>query len=185
MNLLVAACWIAFLIYWAISSRSVKRTTERQGRVARASHLGLLALAALLLAMPWRIYPLDLPLTPDGAAAGAMGGGLCLLGLALAIWSRHTLAGNWSAEIAFKQEHELVERGPYGYVRHPIYGAMSLMFIGTALVDGRIHAWLGLLVVLASFWVRLRQEEALMMRHFPGAYASYRRRVKALVPFVF
>ena len=39
--------------------------------------------------------------------------------------------------------------------------------------------------MLTSFWVKLRQEEALMMRHFPAAYEAYRRRVKALVPFLF
>jgi protein-S-isoprenylcysteine O-methyltransferase Ste14 len=59
---------------------------------------------------------------------------------------------------------------------------MLLMFIGTALVVGQLHAWLG---VLISFWVKLRQEEVLMSRHFPSAYETYRRRVKALVPFLF
>jgi protein-S-isoprenylcysteine O-methyltransferase Ste14 len=185
MNLLVGACWLVFMLYWAISSRWVKRTAERQGWLARASYLGLLGIAAVLLGVPWRINPLDVPITPRDAATGTVGTALCLLGLVVAIWARHTLGDNWSSDVTFKQGHELIQRGPYNYARHPIYSGLLLMLIGTALVIGRLHAWLGLLVLLVSFCIKLRQEEALMMRHFPAAYETYRRRVKALVPFLF
>jgi protein-S-isoprenylcysteine O-methyltransferase Ste14 len=173
------------MIYWALSSRSVKPTAERRGRLARASYLCLVGFGAVLLAIPWRVHPLDVPVTPTDAATATVGVSLCLLGLAVAIWARHTIADNWSSDVTFKHGHELIERGPYHYVRHPIYSGMLLMFIGTSLVIGRLHAWFGLLVMLTSFWVKLRQEEALMMRHFPAAYETYRRRVKALVPFLF
>src|SRR5437764_564333 len=90
-----------------------------------------------------------------GCEQAAAGLSLCLLGLAFAIWARHILAGNWSSDVTLKHGHELIQRRPYNYVRHPIYGGMLLMFIGTALVNGRFHAWLGVLVLLISFLVKL------------------------------
>jgi len=41
-----------------------------------------------------------------------------------------------------------------------------------------------LLLILLGFWIKLRQEERLMLQHFPDAYPLYRREVKALIPFV-
>jgi protein-S-isoprenylcysteine O-methyltransferase Ste14 len=180
----IGICWIVFVAYWTVTARTVKPTAERQAAAGRALHLGVLVVAGLLLAGVWRPYPLDLRIIPHGAAADGGGIVICVLGLACAIWARRTLAGNWSASVNLKRGHELIQSGPYGYVRHPIYTGMLLMFFGSALVGGRLNPWLGFLVAVAGFWLKLRQEEALMMRHFPDAYPDYRRRVKAIVPFV-
>ena len=59
------------------------------------------------------------------------------------------------------------------------------MFLASALASGRLDGFIGFALCVASFWVKLRQEEALMARHFPEQYAAYRASVKALVPFVF
>src|SRR5881275_3061754 len=57
---------------------------------------------------------------------------LLLLGLAfallLAIWARRAIGSNWSAIVTLKKDHALVTRGPYRYVRHPIYSAILMMF---------------------------------------------------------
>ena len=87
-------------------------------------------------------------------------------------------------DYAVTKRHELVTRGPYRYVRHPIYSAILAMFLATALAIGQLGALVGFVLCFASFWIKLRQEEALMMRHFPNEYPAYRARVKALVPFV-
>ena len=109
---------------------------------------------------------------------------LCALGLLVAIWARRTLAGNWSSDVTFKQGHELVKAGPYRFVRHPIYTGLLLMCLGSALDIGRLRGWLGLVLVFVGFWIKLKQEETLMLQHFPDDYPAYRKQVKALVPFV-
>jgi protein-S-isoprenylcysteine O-methyltransferase Ste14 len=181
----IVGCWAVFVVYWAITAGTAKPTAQRQSLSGRAAYLGLLAIAAGLFAGLWRAHPLDVTIVPRGIATDISSGLVCALGLACAIWARRTLAGNWSASVNLKQGHELIQSGPYAYVRHPIYSGILLMFVGTALVIGRLHAWLGLLVVFASFWIKLRQEDALMARHFPDTYPAYRRRVKALVPHLF
>jgi protein-S-isoprenylcysteine O-methyltransferase Ste14 len=105
--------------------------------------------------------------------------------LLVALWARRTLAGNWSRAVTFKQDHELIQAGPYRFARHPIYTGMILMALGGAVAGGRLHCWLGFLLICAGFWIKLSQEESLLLRHFQADYPAYRARVKALVPFVF
>jgi protein-S-isoprenylcysteine O-methyltransferase Ste14 len=58
------------------------------------------------------------------------------------------------------------------------------MVLGSVAVSGRLDAFIGALAFFCSFWIKLRQEEALMMRHFPESYSAYKRQVKRLLPFV-
>ena len=89
---------------------------------------------------------------------------LGVIGVALAIWARVTLGRNWSGVVTLKQDHELVTSGPYAMVRHPIYTALVLMFLGFSLLFDSVSAWLGLAFICYSFWIKLKQEEALMGR---------------------
>jgi protein-S-isoprenylcysteine O-methyltransferase Ste14 len=116
--------------------------------------------------------------------ARAGGAVVCVFGLLVTMWSRRTLGGNWSSEVAFKQNHELVKTGPYRFARHPIYTGLLLMCLGTAVHAGNLHSWLGLPLLGAGFWIKLKQEEAIILQHFPGEYSAYQKQVKALVPFV-
>ena len=100
------------------------------------------------------------------------------------VWARATLAGNWSADVVFKENHELVERGPYRYVRHPIYSGFILMAAGGILLLGTATALAVLLGLPVLLWLKLSQEEALLTRHFPDEYPRYKARVKALIPFI-
>ena len=127
---------------------------------------------------------LDTRLLPDTLIVHRVGNVTVLIGLIIALWARTVLGGNWSASVTFRDNHELIERGPYRFVRHPIYTGVLLMFCGTAIVIGRGIAFLALLILFLIYWLRLRQEEALLTRHFPEAYRRYKSRTKALIPFV-
>ena len=58
---------------------------------------------------------------------------VCALGLLVAIWSRNVLGTEWSQDVELKQGHKLVQRGPYRFMRHPIYSGHLLMGLGTPL----------------------------------------------------
>lgn len=58
------------------------------------------------------------------------------------------------------------------------------MGLGTAIEIGRLRGWIGLLLWCAGLWIKLKEEEMLMEKHFPNEYPAYRKQVKALVPFV-
>ncbi len=86
--------------------------------------------------------------------------------------------------MTFKQDHELIRSGPYQFVRHPIYTGLLVMALGAAIEIGQLRCWLGIVMMGIGFWIKLSQEERLLVRHFPIEYPLYRTQVKALVPWV-
>jgi protein-S-isoprenylcysteine O-methyltransferase Ste14 len=180
----IKACWIGFIIYWAISALRQRAVAEHAPWVEQLAHKVPVGLGAWLMFVPSRYNPLAAHLPLVQPACGYFGALLCVLGLVGAIWARWTLAGNWSSNVAFKQGHELIERGPYRFVRHPIYTSLLLMGLGTALYFERVGAFAGLLLWFVGFWIKLTQEEQLLTRHFPAEYPAYMSRVKALIPFI-
>ncbi|MGH9486046.1 MAG: methyltransferase family protein [Terriglobales bacterium] len=181
----ILACWIIFIVYWTVSVKQTKAVRKRQSRWEEWSWRGPLCLGCLLLIFARFVPPPDAGLVPATWTWAGVGVVLTVVGLAGAIWARRALGGNWSSAVSAKQGHELVQDGPYRWVRNPIYTGLTLMFLGTALVVGRRSSMLALLLVVIAYWIKLRQEERVMHREFPEAYPAYRRRVKALVPFVF
>jgi protein-S-isoprenylcysteine O-methyltransferase Ste14 len=181
---LIAACWILFVFYWIVSARSIKPAAEHQSWTSMLAHRVPVWLGAILLFMP-RATPFGMMVIPHTVTMESLGVAICMLGLSAAIWSRKTLADNWSSNVEFKQDHKLVERGPYHFVRHPIYTSLLLMCLGTAIVSSRLAAMVSLLLYFTGFWIKLKQEERLLLRHFPDEYPAYQARVKALVPFLF
>ncbi len=182
---IIAACWIIFFLYWLMNAWSVKAAAKRQSWIKNLAHRAPIALGYYLLLFNNAREPLPGVLLSGTASARLLGVVICISGLIGAIWSRNTLAGNWSSNVEFKQGHELVARGPYRFVRHPIYTSLLLMSLGTAIAAIRPGAIAGLVCVFAGAWIKLRQEEKLLMQHFPEEYPAYKARVKALVPFVF
>ncbi len=179
----IEGIWIAWAAFWLLASLRTKRTVERGGlfgyrTVTVVITLALLGVFALLGHRPGSV----LWHTPGWLALACV----CLtaIGAAFAIWARVVLGRNWSAEVTFKQEHELIESGPYALARHPIYTGILAMGIGTA-VDYARPIGLALLIGLCGgFWWKARDEERIMSRHFPKVYAQYKARVHAIIPFV-
>ena len=137
------------------------------------------------LMISWHLpSPMNAKLTPRTDFAMALGAVICLSGLLMTLWARRTLAGNWSGDVTFKQGHELVRTGPYRFVRHPIYTGLLVMCLGTAVAIGLVRCWLALPMMTLAFWIKIQQEERLLLRHFPETYPAYQKKVKALVPFV-
>jgi protein-S-isoprenylcysteine O-methyltransferase Ste14 len=176
-------CWIAVTAFWIVSAFWVKRTRIRQPLTGRLGYLALVVVAAVLLKGSVRVIPWNRLILPHRFALGILADLLVLLGLFITLWARVTLGGNWSARVALKVNHELIQSGPYRLVRHPIYSGLLLMVLGTAILAGTLSGFAALLLCGAVFWVKLRQEEALLTEHLPG-YAEYQRRTKALVPFI-
>jgi protein-S-isoprenylcysteine O-methyltransferase Ste14 len=109
---------------------------------------------------------------------------IVVAGAAFTVWARITLGRNWSAEVTFKQDHELIESGPYALARHPIYTGLIVMALGTAINYGRAIGFALLLSLCGGTWWKARQEERVMSNHFPDAYAAYKTRVRAIIPFL-
>lgn len=182
---IVGAIWTVLLVVWVVAAVTTKRTVRRESGPARLAQLGINVTAWLLLTnrVPVRgmLAARFVPETPAVAWAGVL---LALAGAVFALWARFTIGRNWSGTITLKSDHELITRGPYSIVRHPIYTGLLLTLLGTALLVGE---WRGLAAVALAFigwrWKSLI-EERVMVQQFGPAYVDYRHRVKALIPFV-
>jgi protein-S-isoprenylcysteine O-methyltransferase Ste14 len=181
---IIITCWCVFFVVWIVTAAKAKRTVEMQSEAARLAHRLPVGLGWWLLLFPKFPGEFNRQILPRTEELRIVGAVICVCGLWFTLWARYSLAGNWSGDVTFKQEHELIRTGPYRFVRHPIYTGLLVMFVGTTLHIGQLRCLIGLPLVAIGFWIKLNQEERLLVRHFPEAYPNYRREVKALVPFV-
>ena len=87
--------------------------------------------------------------------------------------------------MTLKEEHELVERGPYRFVRHPIYTGILTMFFASALAQGHLSGFVGTLLMFASFWIKLGRRRRNDAANIPRTlYRAYQQRAKRIIPFV-
>ncbi len=181
----ILACWAIFLVFWIITGLQAKKTVERQSGVGQNLLIrGALAIGALLILR--NLFPgiFDMQLWPYSVTIGVIADILAGTGLLILLSARVILGGNWSAGVVLKENHELVQRGPYAYVRHPIYSGLLLLFLGEAVWYGDIGWFLLFIIVTVMLWFKSKQEEALMTKHFPNVYPQYKARTKALIPFL-
>jgi protein-S-isoprenylcysteine O-methyltransferase Ste14 len=84
-----------------------------------------------------------------------------------------------------KVDHELIQTGPYRWMRHPIYTGLLLALAGSALAQNLRIDLAVLPLAFLGFWIKLRREEDWMHQQFGAAYETYCARTSRLVPFLF
>ena len=106
---------------------------------------------------------------------------LLLAGVTWAVWSMHSLGTNLSV---IAQARQVASRGPYRWVRHPLYAGEIVSSLGLAVAawsPAAIGLWLAL---CAMQGYRALREEQVLLRTLP-AYRTYRARTAALLPGIF
>ena len=181
---IIVACWFTFIIVWLFAALRTKPIVERQSAASMLAHRLPVGLGWWTMIIPKWPGPMSWQFIPRTPLFQLVGAAICIYGLAFTLWARYTLAGNWSSDVTFKKDHQLIRSGPYRIVRHPIYTGLLVMCLGTAIHLGQVRGILSLLLFGLGFWIKLSQEERLLLRHFPDDYPTYRREVKALIPFV-
>ena len=182
---IISACWGIFAVVWLVAAVFTKRTVYRETGSQRLRYIVPILIGCFLLFRGQRLPdPLNVRVIPHTDAILAAAAILCVCGLGFCVWARAVLGRNWSGTVTLKEGHELIVRGPYRLVRHPIYAGILAMFIATVIQQGYIAAIIGLTLVFVSFWIKLSEEEEVMLKQFPDQYAAYRHRVKRIIPFV-
>lgn len=181
---LIAALWLVFFAYWAVSAIGVKRSIGGRERRKAMMRLGVIMLITLAV----RVSPLRHALRSletqiqNATVVRIVGVALCALGVALAVWARVHIDRNWGMPMSQKENPELVMTGPYAYVRHPIYGGILLAMLGSSI--GASVLWVIPLVLFGSYFVySARREEAFMISQFPDEYPAYMKRSGMLLPW--
>ena len=129
-------------------------------------------------------YPFNVQIIPHTDALLAAASILCVCGVAFCFWARAILGRNWSGTVTLKENHELIVRGPYRLVRHPIYTGLLAMVVATAIQLGHSGGIIGLILIFVSFWIKSSHEEEVMRNQFPDQYPAYLKQVKRIIPFI-
>jgi protein-S-isoprenylcysteine O-methyltransferase Ste14 len=175
--------WWVFLIYWVISASRLKQIKTEEDQAGRLFHLAVMVLAFyLLFRTSFGIDILDRRFIPYDLRIQYVGIALTWLGIAFAIWARYCIGANWSGRVTLKVDHQLVQSGPYAFVRHPIYTGLLMANAGAALFIGQWRCLLAILIFLIEMSRKAAKEEVFMVAEFGDRYVEYRKRAGFLVP---
>jgi protein-S-isoprenylcysteine O-methyltransferase Ste14 len=106
-------------------------------------------------------------------------GFLCVAGI---YWLFSSIGSGITATSATRQQHVLVTRGPYRWVRHPLYTVGSSMFIAFGMMaDNWFIALVGILAFIAMA-LRTPKEEANLIAKFGDEYREYMKHTGRFLP---
>lgn len=110
---------------------------------------------------------------------GVFIGVLCVVGI---YWLFSSIGSGITPTSATRKEHKLVTRGPYRWVRHPLYTVGSSMFIAFGMMaDNWFIALLGILAFIGMA-IRTPKEEANLIEKFGDEYREYMKRTGRFFP---
>jgi protein-S-isoprenylcysteine O-methyltransferase Ste14 len=175
--------WGAMGIYWLIAALGTKKITVSESVWFRVLRLGILGITFVLLLSPWlRMGWLGRRFLPDSAIGAGVGVTITAAGLLLCIWARRTLGEYWSDKVALKVDHQLIRRGPYAHLRHPIYSGVLLAIAGTALAIGEWRGLIALFLLGTNYFAKAKREEWLLAARFGDDFNEYKRQAGFLTP---
>jgi protein-S-isoprenylcysteine O-methyltransferase Ste14 len=92
---------------------------------------------------------------------------------------------NWSGTLEIKQNHQLVTKGIYQYIRHPMYASFLLNSFVRILITANWMTMLpSFLAIVIMCFIRIPSEEKMMLETFGEDYHQYMQKSKRLIPFV-
>jgi protein-S-isoprenylcysteine O-methyltransferase len=137
--------------------------------------------AGMFVARRWQAATL-----PHAVTFAWIGVALFALGIVIRWWSIIVLGRFFTVDVTIAPDHQLVEAGPYRWVRHPSYTGVMLAFVGFAFTTGN---WAALLMIIVPIFItfvrRMTVEESALINGLGKPYVAYMSRTKRLVPFVY
>ena len=178
---------VSFVVLAAIFLLTTRRSRDKTRRADRRSIIAIF-IQALAFVIAWlTVRKPFTPFLPVNWHAQYFVDAIILLvvlaSLILVTAAVRTLGKQWSLQARVLEHHELIRRGPYRIVRHPIYTGIFGMLVVSGLAHGH---WLGLVVASIVYFfgtmMRIRSEEKLLREQFGSQYEAYARQVPALIP---
>ena len=170
-------------LYLALTRRSGTQAVSYDRRSLILLWLVIIVSLWLAIQMMWLVPAATVPSVAGFYLFGFI---FFLGGLALRWYSIGHLGRHFTVDVSISSEHELIDSGPYRYIRHPSYTGALLAFVGLGFCFGN---WLSILfvtvpVTVAFLW-RIRIEERALTTALGENYRAYVQRTNALIPLIY
>ena len=193
LELVAKLIWCIFIISWGviryrpnIKSRKIQISHKSRTPVERFSMI-VSSLGLGYIPLVWIVTdfldPFDY--TPN---LGLIVLGACvLLGALILFRITHKALGKmWSHSLDLRKDHKLVTSGIYEKVRHPMYTAFWVWAVGALLLLPNWIAGLsGVIGFGTLYFLRVGQEEKMMLDEFGEEYSNYMKRTNRIIPKLF
>jgi protein-S-isoprenylcysteine O-methyltransferase Ste14 len=141
----------------------------------------------VLLPLEWLLPPVLIALRigeieADWLPVRVVGLAVGVAGAVLLAWASVLLGRLLVHEAAVREDHALVESGPYRFVRHPVYAGYLALLLGSGVASLNVCLWLLWPVSLLGILIQAAAEEQLLRERFGEAYERYVRRTGRLIP---
>jgi protein-S-isoprenylcysteine O-methyltransferase Ste14 len=181
--------FVCFVVYFYIRHVFMQRTKTEKKTVSRMDGLEKILLIAMV--PPILLLPNLYLFTPLLAIADyrlpvivPWLGAVTMLTSLWLFWRSHAdLGQNWSVSLELREDHQLVTRGVYRFIRHPMYASIWLWGIAQGmLLQNWLVGWSVVPVFAAMYFLRVHREEQMMCELFGEEYREYMRQTGRLIP---
>ncbi len=183
---LSSVAMFAIRIYYQSKVRGDLRRSEMRDRGPRLIPGGIAALVTLIFGAEYIFFP--------GTFSWAyslhfptwlryFGVVLLIAGISLLRLAHHHLGKSFHSLVVLKEDQVLVESGPYRFIRHPIYSAYFMNYIGGGLLASN---WVLAVVPVVFFGLfialRIDGEEKIMVEKFRDRYIHLMKHTGRFLP---
>jgi len=185
-----AAFWAVFVIAKIASSRT--KHGEPNGPVAqekRTAKYSRLLVATHFVAFGFMYAGIGSAVFSGRAFdwfAGQRVVGAVIIGIGAALGASALLYfRSWRFRASLSEGHQLATGGPFTVLRHPIYMALNLLALGSAIWIPSVMVWAGFVLMLLGSDLRARAEETLLGETFGTDYQAYRKKTWRFIPWIY
>ena len=172
-------------VYHRLKSQATGERLDRSQEgafiLATLRPLGLLHWAGVIAYMidpawmAWSSVPLPAWVRWTGAALAPLGAGLI-------VWTFRALGPNLTDTVVTRRSHTLVTRGPYRFIRHPLYDAAAILTMAMSLLMANWFMLVTGVSAVILLAVRSRTEEDRLLARFGDSYRAYRSQTGRFLP---
>ncbi len=187
---------IIFVIIWIGSGivrnphmKKYKKTEKiNSKKTSREKFLCFLAAVGMVIVPMVYVFTPWLDSFSMGLPDWARWSGVICFGFAMVLfwWVHKTLGKNWSPVLEIRKNHKLITEGPYKFVRHPMYTVIWIWMLCQGMIlSNWVVMIVGILTWSILYFVRLPDEEKMMIEEFSQEYKDYMKKTKRIIPGVY
>jgi protein-S-isoprenylcysteine O-methyltransferase Ste14 len=182
---LLSLIWLAWVTSWIVASFWSGRTKAHVRTVDSWEYRLPILLGSIMLVPATERLLGAKQLYHPGNAGTYLLAVVVVLGLSFTWWARIHLGRFWSNAITHKEDHRIIDTGPYGVVRHPIYTGQIFALLASGIAIATWPAMLGVVLISLGEWQKGRMEERFLTAELGAeVYGPYCQRVPMIVPFL-